>query len=180
MRTRLSRTCHTVVFDICNSRLPFRRDFLALRLKVASTCRTASSHTRTATAPLLADASLVFTVVRPPRYRCSRRWIRTKPFSEGPLNTGGWICFRVHNYARALLYGRRHFRKLRSLAVKLGYMEITANFEISENLTNRYGYMRVCFVVSSYFIDEIVSVIYGHSVLFIYTALYYVILHCHL
>jgi hypothetical protein len=41
------------------------------------------------------------------------------------------------------------------------------------------GYMLICFVVSSYFIGENVLIIYGHSVLFIYTALYYIILHYH-
>jgi hypothetical protein len=35
-----------LVFGICNSRLPFRTDFLALALNVASTCRNASSLTR--------------------------------------------------------------------------------------------------------------------------------------
>jgi hypothetical protein len=32
-----------------------------------------------------------------------------KPFSEGPLNTGAWICFRVLNHAKSILYSRRHF-----------------------------------------------------------------------
>jgi hypothetical protein len=43
MRTRLRRTCQAVVFVMCNSRLPFRTDSLGLRLKVASTCHTASN-----------------------------------------------------------------------------------------------------------------------------------------
>jgi hypothetical protein len=34
MQTRLCRTCHTVVFSICNSQFPFRTYFLASPLKV--------------------------------------------------------------------------------------------------------------------------------------------------
>jgi hypothetical protein len=45
MQTGLRRTCNTVVFSVCNSLLHFLTDFLDLRSKVASTCRTASSLT---------------------------------------------------------------------------------------------------------------------------------------
>jgi hypothetical protein len=120
MRTRLHRTCHTVVFGICNSLLLFRTDFLGYLLNVSCLF----THTRMATAFLLTNASLIFKVVIPPLYQRSRRSILTKLFSEGPLNIGEWICFRGLNHAKALFYGRRHIWKLQSLAVNIGTMEV--------------------------------------------------------
>jgi hypothetical protein len=57
---------------------------------------------------------------------------------HGPLNTGAWICFHLLNHAKVLLYGRSHFRKLRSVEIEVGNMEICRHFEISENLTFRW------------------------------------------
>jgi hypothetical protein len=119
MRTHLCRTCHTGVFGICNSRLPFCTDFLGLRLKVASTCRAASWLTRGRPLLFWLKCIPVFKVVKPALYRCSMRWIRTKPFSEGPLNTGAWFVF-AYSITQVLFFmGRLYFWKLRSLAVKI-------------------------------------------------------------
>lgn len=90
---------------------------------------------RMVTAFLLTNASLVFRVVKPPLYQCSRRWIGMKPFSEGPPNTGAWIWFRILNHAKVLLCRRCHLWKLRNLAVDIGNLEIHCQFWISENLT---------------------------------------------
>jgi hypothetical protein len=86
--------------------------------------------------------------------------ILTKSLSEGLLNTGAWLL----NHAKARLYGKPHFWKLRSLVVKIGNMKICLQF---------WSFWRpyfplmsvICgawFVVSMYFIRKSVSIIYRH------------------
>jgi hypothetical protein len=128
MRTRLRRTCHAVVLCICNSRLPFRTHFLALRLKVASTCRTAS--------PLTLDGRCFSS------YRCVPGFLSCQTTSVSmleevdPCETAFWgpaehwcmNLFSLTQSRKVLLYGRRHFRKLGSLAIKIRNMEVYCQF----------------------------------------------------
>jgi hypothetical protein len=99
---------------------------------------------------LITNVSLVFTVVKPPLYQCSRRWIHMKPFSYGMLKTGAWICCHILNHAKALLCGRRHFWKLRILAGKIGNMKIYHQFWnlIRILLSADTGYMCVVMLCS--------------------------------
>jgi hypothetical protein len=107
MRTCLHRTCHTAVFNICNSWLSFHTDFLGLWLKVFPTCHTVSSLTQEWPPFFFLQMHPWFCkVVKPPLYQYSRLWILTKPFSERPLNTGAWICCCILSRAKALPYGR--------------------------------------------------------------------------
>jgi hypothetical protein len=121
MRNRLPISCYIIIFGICNSLSAHGFNTLVYGLHLPCSLVT---HTWTVTAFLLTNASLALEVAKTPLYRCSMRWILTKPFSEGPVNTGELICFRVLNHARSSL-GRLHFWKLRCLAVKIGNMELS-------------------------------------------------------
>jgi hypothetical protein len=128
MRTCLHRTCHRVVFGICNSQLPFRTDFLELRLKVTSNCRhhfSPRKHIPGFQSCQTTSASLL---------------------ELDPYETVFWKLAKhwcLHLFSTQLrksssLSETHRFRKLRKLVVKIGIIEICRQFETSEIFTFRW------------------------------------------
>jgi hypothetical protein len=81
------------------------------------------------------------------------------------------FCFRVLNHAKLLLYERRTSFLITAEPGCKDIPPILKSLRILLSADN--GYMWVCFVVSSYFIPENVSIIYRHSVDQINSCLWY-------
>jgi hypothetical protein len=151
MRTRPCRTCHRVVFGICNSLFPFRIDFLVLRLKMASTCRTASSLTR-------GRPFLFFLQIHPWFSKLSLSLLEEVDQYETVLwrSAEHW-CMNLFSRTqshKSLFIWETYFLKMAEPGGKYGDMPpILKSPRIW--LSADTGYMWVFFVVSSYFIPKL-------------------------